>query len=169
MGRILFLYGLLGSLPAYAQDLEVCEAQCGLFALTHYCAEFRDYTDWLLKELPRTKQYTPAEVCEALNGWLVLVHPPDDACGGDSWLLGHYMCAYGYTDRKNKHIWVVQENWHSSSLAHEMIHALDVSLQRPVGHCYWKKKGIHRYLRQVSRVVRDAPSEDVCPNPVDVQ
>lgn len=176
MGKIILLYGLLGALPASAQFLldedtrEVCQTECGTIAFTSYCSEFKLYEKYVRSELTNTvKGYTSKEVCKALNGWHVLIHPPDDVCGGDAWLLGHYMCVYGYTDRKNKIIWLVQENWHSSSLAHEMLHAVDVSLRRPVGHCYWKKKGVHRWLRRVSRTIKDTPPEDVCPNPIGVE
>jgi len=158
---VLVLYCLTGALPAYA---EPCLTECGMMSLTDTCQDLKDYEKYIIKEMPNhVAGITSEQACTALKGWGILVHPPDEACGGDAWLLSHWLCVYGYTDRHQKIIWLVSSNWHMSSLAHEIIHALDIEFTGDAGHCNWAARGVHRFLRAVARVTKDTPPEDECP------
>jgi hypothetical protein len=101
------------------------------------------------------KGWTKQHICQGLEGWRIVVHDkkPDDACLYTSWDDRYSgatepFCVIGLAHAELRILEVQTNDWFNSSLAHEMVHAIDINVTQ--GHCSWKKRGVSEALRLIS-------------------
>lgn len=163
----LFLIGCRTIAPAPESAEPLCRTQCGMVARGN-CDELQDTEDAMRYYLDRyVDLWTSDQVCRSLYGWYVTVHEKagDDGCPSRGWnLLGTDppVCVSGYAHTEYQMLEVIDTRWRTNALAHEMVHAVDWSINRIVGHCRWKERGIKRTLLEVTGEVDDTPPDPAC-------
>lgn len=164
--------GLLNScaLPRVAHH-SGCETHCGMRAPSN-CEELQQLEDRVLDEFPKFSDgWSRADVCNALDGWSVAVHTVSEtdrmACKqyGASWLLGFYegkaFCVAGYTHEGAKVVELLDDEWLTNPLAHELVHVVDIATKGDTGHCAWRERGIKDALKRINGVADySAPEKD---------
>lgn len=138
------------------EELDDCVTLCGLRVLTHKgtCKTVQATEDRLLLALADSvPAITPAQMCAAEKGWIVVPHGynNDDKkyCDGNGWLQG-LDCVIGYTFKDLQMVETANEDWAHNALAHELMHVASLYRWHKTGHCQWKEMGIKAAIKAVT-------------------
>lgn len=153
-----------------------CETPCGISApLETDCVGLARYESDILTAYVRRTGIQRARLCEALNGYKLLVVEVA-ACGESSehshawWYQPRKQYVYGLhfgPDKKNpekgKQIFIGNRVWKDSALAHEFGHVFDPLLPQGPSkseHPDWTKKGICPAVNDVGTLKDDCEGKD---------
>lgn len=166
---VLLALVLAGCATVQAQPTDgACLTRCGMLSRWN-CAELQETEDAVVKAFDRyVDNWSADQVCTALAGWVLVQHhrtPADKACG-TAWVLFPVSetrfvpgCATGYTHTHLRMVEVVDTNWRTNALAHELVHVVDFTRYGLVGHCRWKERGVKKALRAVNGYEDTSPSK----------
>lgn len=127
-----------------------CRTPCGMTATEGDCEALRGFEGLAIRKVGAVAPRTPDQMCAAVNGWKIKVHPAqaDDRDGCSiGWQVVPRFCVKGFTWSTetcaplgrgpdcDKTIELAHADWHSSSLAHEMIHVSDLARGVNGEHC----------------------------------
>lgn len=152
---------LVSCATAKAATIDICPTRCGMETETTAlkCKEFQRF-EAIAVEVFRhaVKGWRKAQICKALAGWRVEVHQKtlkDSVCPYSSWDARNFgeptpFCVLGLAHEKTMILEVDSDDWLNSSLAHEMVHAIDI--KKYEGHCSWVRRGIPEALRVITGI-----------------
>lgn len=160
-----FLFLLLTSCAHVAHAESVtCVTRCGMLAEApnaRSCDRLIAFEDEVVNLFAKgVKGWTRQSICKKLDGWNVIVHKrsAEDVCPAE-WNSWDYstandkkpFCVIGLTHIESLTMEINTSEWRNSSLAHEMVHAIDAEDYRT--HCSWRARGIPLVLSYIEGYV----------------
>lgn len=141
---------------------------CGMVAEEFYptlqAAETR-----IVNRFSKLREYRGLNICKALSGWKVKVHPIKRSdsvmCNApNAWVLEPYgLCVLGFTDIEERTVWIGDAKFFDNSLAHEIVHVLDLAFKGHAGHCNFVQRGVEAALQELTGLPDGSVSELDCP------
>lgn len=118
------------------------------------CESLQRYESRIIHRLGSVGPFEERRMCRALKGWRVELHRHDPKldvkCSERSWQLFVGFCAAGYTHPDTKVIEIGDLDWHSSRLAHEIVHVVDIDVTGKEGHCRWADASLITALNELA-------------------
>jgi hypothetical protein len=162
---LLSLLAACATSPGAGADTR-CVTPCGAWTRDGNCESLQRYERRVIRGIATVTEWTPGQLCAALRGWEIRVHPrdpvADKACPMGSWQRFPGYCVWGFTEPTPRLVSLHSSDWERTALAHEVVHVGDAEIGGPGRHCRWADPSLRAMVGQLQGEADESRPEPEC-------